>query len=277
VLAMLCIAKLFATVSSYGSGGAGGIFAPTLFMGAMLGGVMGYLDVTALHHPTREVGAFALVGMGAVFAGVVRAPITSVLIIFEMTGGYGLVLPLMIANMSAYALARRMRPVGIYDALLEQDGIHLPKAGLVDPMHEVKVRLLAELAEPLAADAPLSVVIERLLGSRGGALACGPDEVGGWGLCLLDEARELWNARDLDGVVVAADLARKVPSVGVDSDLIHALRLMDEQTIDALPVVDPSTRRAIGVVTRAEIGRFLFHQYARRQKREAASSSAASR
>jgi chloride channel protein, CIC family len=124
-MVVYCVLKLAATVCSYSSGGSGGIFAPSLFMGAMLGGAVGYLDVTVFHHPTDSIGAFAVVGMGAVFAGIVRAPMTSVLIIFEMTGGYGLVLPLMIANMSAFALARHWRRVSVYDALLEQDGIHL--------------------------------------------------------------------------------------------------------------------------------------------------------
>jgi CIC family chloride channel protein len=129
VLCMLtfCVLKLAATACSYGSGGAGGIFAPALFMGAMLGGSVGYLDVMVFHHPADSIGAFAVVGMGAVFAGIVRAPMTSVLIIFEMTGGYGLVLPLMIANMTAFALARRWRRTPIYEALLAQDGIHLPR------------------------------------------------------------------------------------------------------------------------------------------------------
>jgi CIC family chloride channel protein len=123
---VFCVLKLAATVSSYSSGGSGGIFAPSLFMGAMLGGAVGYLDVTVFHHPADSIGAFAVVGMGAVFAGIVRAPMTSILIVFEMTGGYGLVLPLMIANMSAFALARHWRPIAIYDALLLQDGIELP-------------------------------------------------------------------------------------------------------------------------------------------------------
>lgn len=126
VLMVLCAVKVVATVFSYSSGGAGGIFAPSLFIGAMLGGVVGYADVAAFGHESRTLGAFALVGMGAVFAGVVRAPITSVLIIFEMTGDYGLVLPLMIANMTAYVLARRWRAASIYEALLDQDGIVLP-------------------------------------------------------------------------------------------------------------------------------------------------------
>jgi CIC family chloride channel protein len=124
-MAVFCLLKLAATVCSYSSGGSGGIFAPSLFMGAMLGGVVGYMDVAVFHHSADSIGAFAVVGMGAVFAGIVRAPMTSVLIIFEMTGGYGLILPLMIANMSAFALARHWRRTPIYDALLAQDGIHL--------------------------------------------------------------------------------------------------------------------------------------------------------
>jgi CIC family chloride channel protein len=126
-MAVFCVLKLAATVCSYSSGGAGGIFAPALFMGAMLGGMVGYIDVYVFHHPADAIGAFAVVGMGAVFAGIVRAPMTSVLIVFEMTGGYGLVLPLMIANMSAFALARHWRHIPVYEALLAQDGIYLHK------------------------------------------------------------------------------------------------------------------------------------------------------
>jgi len=128
-----CVLKLASTVCSYASGGSGGIFAPALFMGAMLGGAVGYLDVIVFHHSMDSIGAFAVVGMGAVFAGIVRAPMTSVLIIFEMTGGYGLILPLMIANISAFALARHWRHVPIYEALLAQDGIYLPETRPLDP------------------------------------------------------------------------------------------------------------------------------------------------
>jgi CIC family chloride channel protein len=125
-LLALGLAKVIATIFSYSSGGAGGIFAPSLFIGAMLGGAFGYGDVLLFGHESAQLGAFALVGMGAVFAGVIRAPITSVLIIFEMTGGYGLVLPLMIANMTAYMLARSLRTHSVYEALLAQDGVELP-------------------------------------------------------------------------------------------------------------------------------------------------------
>jgi CIC family chloride channel protein len=145
----LCVLKLAATVTSYSSGGAGGIFAPSLFMGGMLGGAVGYLDVTVFHHSADSIGAFALVGMGAVFAGIVRAPMTSILIIFEMTRGYGLVLPMMIANMSAFALARHWRRTPIYDALLEQDGIHLH--GAPEPVEAIDATAKAET--PLFSDA----------------------------------------------------------------------------------------------------------------------------
>jgi CIC family chloride channel protein len=140
VMAIFCVLKLAATVTSYSSGGSGGIFAPSLFMGSMLGGAVGYLDVTVFHHPADSVGAFAVVGMGAVFAGIVRAPMTSVLIVFEMTGGYGLVLPLMIANMIAFALARHWRPIPVYDALLLQDGIELPRGSPpIAPPHDADI------------------------------------------------------------------------------------------------------------------------------------------
>ena len=139
-MAVLCVLKLAATVSSYSSGGSGGIFAPSLFMGSMLGGAVGYLDVTVFHHPADSIGAFAVVGMGAVFAGIVRAPMTSILIVFEMTGGYGLVLPMMIANMSAFVLARYWRPLPVYDALLLQDGIELPHGSRpLDPPSAAKI------------------------------------------------------------------------------------------------------------------------------------------
>jgi len=126
ILLGLCLLKFAATICSYSSGGVGGIFAPALFIGGMLGGAVGFADVALFLHPPETIGAFALVGMGAVLAGIIRAPMTSVLIIFEMTGSYGLILPLMIANMTAYALARHWRHTAIYEALLLQDGAALP-------------------------------------------------------------------------------------------------------------------------------------------------------
>jgi CIC family chloride channel protein len=155
MMAAFCVLKLAATVSSYASGGSGGIFAPSLFMGGMLGGAVGYIDITVFHHSTDAIGAFAVVGMGAVFAGIVRAPMTSILIVFEMTGGYELVLPMMIANMSAFALARYWRNVPVYEALLAQDGIYLPhgsnSGGRGGETTDIQENLSAEATEDATA------------------------------------------------------------------------------------------------------------------------------
>lgn len=126
ILIILGACKLAGTVISYSSGSAGGIFGPSLYIGGMLGGAVGLLAHALLNNPQTQAGAFALVGMGAVFAGIVRAPVTSIIIIFEMTNNYSIILPLMVANITAYALATRLSPTPIYDALLLQDGIHLP-------------------------------------------------------------------------------------------------------------------------------------------------------
>lgn len=144
ILFALCIMKIIATVFSYSSGGAGGIFAPSLFIGGTLGGAFGFLDVAVFNHSSSEIGAFALVGMGAVFAGIVRAPITSVLIIFEMTGSYGLILPLMISNMLSYIITRHFRPTPIYEALLEQDGIFLPERRKGSVQHSLDLLLVSD-------------------------------------------------------------------------------------------------------------------------------------
>jgi len=126
-MTVLCVGKIAATVTSYGWGLSGGIFSPTLFMGAMLGGAVAHL-VHPIAGPMPEtVGSFALVGMGALFAGAIRAPITSILIIFEMTGDYAIILPLMISNIISYTVAARLQPVPIYDALLRQDGVVMPE------------------------------------------------------------------------------------------------------------------------------------------------------
>ena len=125
---LLCAVKLAATVVSYASGNAGGIFGPTLYIGAMLGGVVG----TAVHRiapiHTGDPGAYALVGMGALFAGIIRAPMTSVFMIFEVTQDYQILVPLMVANLLSFTIARHYQPTPVYHALLRQDGVRLPTA-----------------------------------------------------------------------------------------------------------------------------------------------------
>ncbi len=126
---ILCFLKLAATIVSYASGNAGGIFAPSLYIGAMAGGVVGVLVHRVAPFATGDPGAYALVGMGTLFAGIIRAPMTSVFMIFEITQDYQILVPLMVANLLSFTISKRYQPVPIYHALLQQDGIHLPSAG----------------------------------------------------------------------------------------------------------------------------------------------------
>lgn len=125
-LAFLCFVKLAATIVSYASGNAGGIFAPSLYIGAMAGGTVGMIVHRLAPFPTGDPGAYALVGMGTLFAGIVRAPMTSVFMIFEITQDYQILVPLMVANMLSFAISKRYQPVPVYHALLRQDHVHLP-------------------------------------------------------------------------------------------------------------------------------------------------------
>ena len=109
MMLVLLVLKLIATSTSYGSGNAGGIFGPALFIGAMLGGAVGQVAHTLMPDHTGNAGAYALVGMGAAFAGIIRTPMTSVIMIFEVTRDYTIIVPLMIANMCSYVLAQKLQ------------------------------------------------------------------------------------------------------------------------------------------------------------------------
>ena len=126
MMALLLVLKLAATVMCYSSGNAGGIFGPSLFIGAMLGGVVGQGAHMLLPDYTASAGAYALVGMGAAFAGIIRTPMTSVIMIFEVTRDYSIIVPLMIANLCSYLVSRKFQPVPIYQALQKQEGIVMP-------------------------------------------------------------------------------------------------------------------------------------------------------
>lgn len=126
-LILLLVGKYFATILAYASGGSGGLFAPTLFMGAMLGGIVGWSGQYLFGYENEIVGALALLGMGALFASVIRCPMTSIVIIWEMTGQYGLILPLMVGNILAFIVSARMTSVPLYDALIVQDKISLKR------------------------------------------------------------------------------------------------------------------------------------------------------
>lgn len=126
VLLILGALKLIATCLSFSSGTPGGLFAPTLFIGAMLGGGVGMFVRASFPQMTVPVGAYALVGMGTLFAGILRAPMTSVFMILEVSGNYSIILPVIISNAIAYFISRRFQKTPIFDLLSRQDGLDLP-------------------------------------------------------------------------------------------------------------------------------------------------------
>lgn len=125
-LAILAGAKILATMLSFVSGTPGGMFAPTLFIGAMLGGAVGGAQHIFFPHLTGSVGTYALVGMGVLFAGFLRAPMTSVFMVLEVSGNYSIIVPVIVANTFAYVISRGLLPIPIFDVLTRQDGLDLP-------------------------------------------------------------------------------------------------------------------------------------------------------
>jgi len=167
IMALLVVLKLVAVTTSYGSGNAGGIFGPSLFLGAMVGATVGSIAHHWLPAHTASPGAYALVGMGTLFAGIVRAPMTSVLMIFETTQDYAVIVPLMISNLVSLFISSRLQKEPIYEALAYQDGIHLPHGA---SRRNTDARPVSQLLRPaeevLDASMTVSAALETTAGSR---------------------------------------------------------------------------------------------------------------
>ncbi|HEU0119888.1 MAG TPA: chloride channel protein [Bryobacteraceae bacterium] len=175
-MALLLGLKFLATAICYSSGNAGGIFGPSLFIGAMLGGVIGGGVHSLLPDATGSVGAYALAGMGAAFAGIVRAPLTSVIMIFEITRDYSIIVPLMISNLLSFFVSQRLQPEPVYEALLLQDNIHLPAARMEMTPRSVRDTMRARGQEhrsdaKLFPDEPMERALEVFAGLPDGAVA----------------------------------------------------------------------------------------------------------
>ena len=249
----LVVLKLLTVTTSYASGNAGGIFGPALFIGAMLGGSIGTVAHRLLPSYTATAGAYALVGMGAVFAGIVRAPMTSVLMIFEMTQDYAVIVPLMIANLVSLFISSRLQERPIYEELAIQDGIHLPTAEARQRLAQRQVaRVMRAATASLPAELTVREALERTRGSefRTWMVVDARGVVGLIDVSKLD--KELAEGADKK----LGDLVDPLvfPHVHSDQGLDLALERMGANQVDMLPVVSRAdVHKLLGVVTLPDI------------------------
>ena len=258
LMALLVVLKLVAVTTSYATGNAGGIFGPSLFIGAMLGGTVG----TVAHHlfpaHTATPGAYALVGMGAVFAGVVRAPMTSVLMIFEMTQDYAVIVPLMIANLVSLFIASQLQHEPIYEGLAMQDGIHLPSPETRQRYGQRQViKVMQTATESLPAEITVREARERVRSSkfRTWLVTDRRGVIGVINFATLEQ--ELALGQDKEGAdkkVGELVDAMVFPHVHPDQGLDLALERMGANQIEILPVVNRAdVHKLEGMVTLRDV------------------------
>ena len=253
LMLLLLVLKLFAVTTSYASGNAGGIFGPSLFLGAMVGGVVGAVAHHLFPLATATPGAYALVGMGAVFAGVVRAPMTSVLIIFEMTQDYAVIVPLMIANLVSLFVASLLQHEPIYEALAVQDGIHLPSAKT--RLH-LDQRTVGEIMKDPALLLESAITVREALGrirSSGLRSALVTDERGVIGV-VTQSQMEIEMDEDAGRLLDDLMAGQVFPHMHADQGLDLALERMGSNQIDIMPVVSrANVHELAGIVTLQDV------------------------
>jgi CIC family chloride channel protein len=262
----LLFAKLLATSFTLGSGNSGGIFSPSLFMGAMLGGAFGYLVHAYFPAITATPGAYALVGMASVFSAAAHAPLTAFLIVFEMSGDYRLILPLMVAVGLATLFSQTMRRESIYTLRLVKRGVPLERDRDIDLMRTITV------GEVMTTD-PDSVALSMSLQELAAFFA----RTHHHGFPVLDDQGRfvgIVTIQDLEraaarGPIVdltVADIVRRDPIVVYPDDpLSKALALMSERDVGRLPVVDPDDPgKLVGLLRRQNIVRAYRHAILRR-------------
>ena len=254
LMALLVVLKLFAVALSYASGNAGGIFGPALFLGAMLGGTIGSVAHHSLPASTALPGAYALVGMGALFAGIVCAPMTSVLMIFEMTHDYAVIVPLMIANLASLFISSRLQKQPIYEALAHQDGIHLPDSKSRSGFGQRKVfQAMRNATEILTAQASVQQAVELVGASQFGAWPL-MDEGSVVGVLSRTKLTNALNEGKAGETLLSLLDTLEFPHVHTDHALHVALERMSVAHIDILPVVNRAdVHKLEGVVTLRDV------------------------
>jgi len=221
-LLLLLVGKILASSLTIAIGGSGGVFAPALFMGAMLGSAYGAAVHSLLPGLTAPAGAYGLVGMGAVFAAAARAPITAVIIIFELTGDYRIVLPLMFAIVLAAGVSHVLSADTIYTLKLRRRGVDITRDRVTNPMRRLTVAdAMQAVPEPLPAELPLEDVAARLARAQTDSLPVAGGENGS--RLVVTRRRLEQGIRDntLDGT--AAEVAEEAPTLSADQTLEDAL------------------------------------------------------
>lgn len=248
--------KILATTLTLGSGGSGGIFAPSLFMGAMLGEAFGQVAHLLFPAITAPAGAYALVGMAAFFSGAAHAPVTSILILFEMTGDYHIILPLMLATVVSTLVSGMISRESIYTLKLTRRGIHLQQGQDIDVMQGITVgETMTTDVDTVLSDMPLEVLADEFTRTHH------------HGFPVLDDAGKLV------GIVSLQDMARAratgsiagqtVADIATTDSLLvayphepmwKALRRLSTRDVGRLPVVEQEgSRELIGTVRRSDI------------------------
>ena len=240
LMVLLLVLKLFAVTTSYASGNAGGIFGPSLFLGAMLGGAIGTVAHNLFPNHVATPGAYALVGMGTAFAGIVRAPMTSVVMIFEITRDYAVIVPLMISNLVSLFIASRLQKQPIYESLARQDGIHLPTAETRQQEgHRQVILAMRPAKEILSADMTVQEALEKIHSSESTAWPV-IDDRGLIGFLSFGKLQQASTAaapepKRLKELIDGGDF----PHLHVDHPLSLALERMGACQINATPSRQP--------------------------------------
>jgi CIC family chloride channel protein len=254
LLAMIAGMKLLATAVSFTSGTPGGLFAPTLFMGAMLGAAVAGVMRVFVPDLGGSVGAYALVGMGTLFAGILRAPMTSVFMILEVSGNYGIIVPVMISNTLAYLISRSAQRVPIFDMLSRQDGLDLPS---MEEQREEDVLHVEDAMQPVTV-VPIFLPAERVseaaarLRESGEALAM-VDGEGREPVFLARTAIEQAAKQHHNAPLASLLPGQRLPHLHPDHPLEIALRYADWPLIPVVHRAD--LRRLLGVVTLQDVMR----------------------
>jgi CIC family chloride channel protein len=243
-LAGACILKLFGTAVTLGSGGSGGTFFPIMVIGAMAGGVFGDIVHALFPTSTAPSGAYAMVGIGGAIAALTRGPLTGMMMLYELSGNYAIILPLMVCCTIASALCHY---------LLERKA---PKVETDDQLlRKTTVSELMTPAIPLASTARLDVVANQLFVSQEGVLPVHDAQGRILGVIQADQLREYWRNEARTADLLASDVMRRLPVVTPEKDVASALELKNDKDVDALPVMNGVTGG--GVITRSQIRRFL--------------------